>query len=261
MRNWRLAVAGLAEFLWPEPPSCPGCGRPGRVTGQGGFCPACCERLPLVVAPFCRRCGKPLRLGAANETECRDCAGTERAFRVARSAGLYDGELRRLVHRYKFRGERYLAEPLASLLFRVWEAEQALRGTSILVPVPLGADRLAERGFNQAEDLAHSLGERIGRPVVAEALVRVPGQVQSLRSERARRMAARTTFQALRPGAVAGRRVLLIDDVLTTGATAEACAEALLRAGATTVDVLTVATTVLPAHWARGPGGTDSREE
>lgn len=262
MRRWQLIAEGLAEFLWPQPTPCPGCGRPGRrLTGRDEFCPACRGRLPLVVSPFCRRCGKPLRLGAAQKAECRDCVGVERAFRVARASGLYDGELRCLIHRYKFRSQRELAGPLSRLLAGVWMTEPLLRQASILVPVPLGVDRLAERGFNQAEDLARALGEKIGRPVAAEALLRLPGQVQSLRSERTRRVAARQAFQVLRPGSVAERRVLLVDDVFTTGATAESCAEALLRAGAATVDVLTVATTVLPASWVGDPVGTDSSEE
>lgn len=249
---------GLAGCLWPLPGVCPGCGRPEkRAANDLRFCRRCRERLPLVTPPLCRRCGKPLRLKSAEGVECRECGGRERGFRVARAAGLYEGEMRQLLHRFKFRQERRLAVPLGHLLAEVWRRYPELRGATVLVPVPLAPERLAERGFNQAADLARVLGEVVGRPVAEDALLRAGGGLaQSRRSEARRRAAVRGAFRAFRPGLVAGQRVLLVDDVLTTGATAESCALALLQAGAVEVGVLTVATTVVTASWSVDPAET-----
>ncbi|HHW13576.1 MAG TPA: ComF family protein, partial [Firmicutes bacterium] len=183
------------------------------------------------------------------DDRCADCRRRPRAFRVARAAGLYEGELRRFVHRLKFRRERRLAGPLGRLLVPAWRGCPELRAGQLLVPVPLSPDRLAERGFNQAEELALALGAGIRRPVAADALRRsATGAAQSLRSRAGRAAVREGVFQPFRPGAVAGRRVVLVDDVLTTGSTAEACTLALLRAGAVSVDVLTVAVAVAPAE-------------
>lgn len=246
MSGWRGLASQAAGWLWPEPGLCPGCGRPLRSAVSGvRLCRGCLERLPLLAPPLCARCGKPLRLEAAGEGVCGDCAAGSRAFRLARAVGLYDGELRRLLHRFKFRRERRLAEPLGQLLAMTFRRCAELRGTEVLVPVPLAAGRLAERGFNQAEELARVLGATVGRPVAADALLRRESKTaQSLRSAAERTAVRAGAFRAFRPAEVAGRRALLVDDVLTTGATAEACSLALLRGGALSVDVLTVATTV-----------------
>lgn len=253
MSGWRRVAGGLADCLWPAPEPCPACGRPVRPpSGPGGIrlCAGCLSRLPFLVPPLCRSCGKPLRLAAAGRAECPDCAGRPRSFRVARAAGLYEGELRRLIHRLKFRRERPLAFPLGQLLAATWRRHRELWEATRLVPVPLAPDRLAGRGFNQAQALAEVLGASVRRPVCLEALVRQGGGgVQSLRSEAQRGGVAEGVFRPFRPAGVAGQAVLLVDDVLTTGATAEACAVALLRAGARSVDVLTVATTVVTDRW------------
>ncbi|MDI6869867.1 MAG: double zinc ribbon domain-containing protein [Bacillota bacterium] len=250
MSGWRRLAEGLAGYLWPAPDPCPGCGRPGRrPAGPGRLCRLCLQRLPLLAPPFCRRCGKPLRLQAALQAECRDCAARDRDFRVARAAGLYDGELRRLLHRFKFRRERRLAAPLGALLAEAWGRHAELHGGELLVPVPLAPERLADRGFNQAADLARVLGQAVHRPVAEDALLRQGGGAAQSRRSAAGRAAVGGAFHPLHPAEVSGRQVVLVDDVLTTGATAEACALALLRSGALSVDVLTVATTVVTDWW------------
>lgn len=247
-------MSWFTDFLWPEPGLCSGCGRPDRGSGGGErFCRRCLQRLPLLGPPVCLVCGTPLRHGVAGwsgeaSATCVECRRRPRVFRSARAAGLYEGELRRLVHRLKFRRERRLAAPLGRLLVPVWRNWAELHRGQVLVPVPLGAQRLAERGFNQAEELALVLGTEVRRPVAVDALRRCDDRgVQSLRSRAGRAAVRAGAFQPFRPGAVAGRRAVLIDDVLTTGATAEACALALLRSGAASVDVLTVALAPAPA--------------
>jgi ComF family protein len=196
-------------------------------------------------------------VAAAQLTECGDCAGRERYFRVARAAGLYEGELHRLIHRFKFRRERRLAAPLAGLLAETWRRSPELSQAAVLVPVPLAPERLAGRGFNQSEELAHALGGLVRRPICPEALLRVPGGPAQSRCSEAGRSGVRERFRTFRPQPVCGRRVTLVDDVLTTGATAEACALALLKAGARSVDVVTVATTVVADRWLDSPAGQE----
>lgn len=253
-RGAARAAGLLAGWLWPEPEPCPGCGRPAWREARGaGFCRGCRERLPLLSPPVCACCGKPLRLSAAAQARCADCAGRERVFGLARAAGLYEGELRELLHRLKFRRERALSVPLGRLLCSAFRRYRELRRAEVVVPVPLSPDRLADRGFNQALDLAAVLAQASGRPLVADALLRQGRErAQSLRSAAGRTGVCEGVFRPFRPAGVTGRKVLLVDDVLTTGATAEACAQQLLRAGAVTVDALTVATTVPPGTWQPG---------
>ncbi|MGE5507748.1 MAG: ComF family protein [Chitinophagales bacterium] len=231
----------LLDLLWPAPPLCPGCWQPAPRTEPGRLCRRCRERLVVLRPPVCRRCGRP----AGGEDECRQCAGRPRTFVEARAAGPYEGELKRLVHRFKFRRELALREPLGLLLAETFRAWPELRAAELLIPVPLSAERRAERGFNQAEELARVAGRALRLPAVMDALVRERGgPAQSRRSRHDRERGAAGAFRVARPGALAGARVLLVDDVLTTGATAEACSQAMLKAGASRVSVLTLATTL-----------------
>ena len=157
--------------------------------------------------------------------------------------------LREALHAFKFRGKRAVARPLGDLLAEAGAGYPGARGAGLLVPVPLYPDRERERGFNQAALLAERLGRLWGVAVAANALERTAATpAQTGLSGEERRRNVRGAFAVPRPARVAGRRVLLVDDVLTTGATADACARALRRAGAAEVGVLTVARAIA------GPG-------
>jgi ComF family protein len=157
--------------------------------------------------------------------------------------------LREALHAFKFQGKRAVARPLGDLLAEAGAGYPSARGAGLVVPVPLYPDRERERGFNQAALLAERLGRLWGVAVAAHALERtVATPAQTGLSAEERRRNVRGVFAAPRPARVAGQRVLLVDDVLTTGATADACARALMRAGAAEVGVLTVARAIA------GPG-------
>jgi ComF family protein len=192
--------------------------------------------------PLCRLCGVPLG-GRAVSERCQTCARRPPAFAAARAAALYlpaaagRNSVAAAVHNLKYRGRRHVAEALGALLAERYPfADRAL-----LVPVPLHVRRLRARGFNQALLLARALGRRRGLAVAPRVLVRTratlaqPGLAAAERLEN-----VRDAFAVRAPGAVARRRVVLVDDVLTSGATAAACARALLAAGAARVDVYTV---------------------
>lgn len=180
---------------------------------------------------------------------CRQCQSSRRYFTVARAPTVYDGALKDYVHRLKYGGERPLGLALGVLLGRYLDRERVLWPVDALVPVPLHPHRLEDRGFNQAEVLARVAGDWVGRPVWSDALQRVRStESQTRLSVRARYDNVTGAFRSLRADRLAGRRLLLIDDVLTSGATADEAARTLLRAGAVRVNVLCLAVGVPDDH-------------
>jgi len=207
------------------PPVCGVCGADGSF-----LCPACRRRLPEAAPPRCRRCWSPSTLG-----QCGDCAHSP--LDGARAPYVFDGAARTLVHQLKFQALHALADPMGELL-AVALLEYAVP-VDVVVPVPLHGRRRRRRGFNQSELLARAVAGRCGLEIDARVLRRdrnTPPQLQV--DDRARREAnVRDAFRC--SDAIAGSRVLLVDDVLTTGATARECARTLKAAGAASVWVLT----------------------
>jgi ComF family protein len=212
------------------PPRCALCDR------QGSFlCESCSEVLPFADGRRCNVCWLPL-VGAA----CEVCAKHPSSLTRLRSVYRYEGGVRTLVHAFKFRGQSSLGKVLAEQLSRCY-AEQGLQ-TDVIVPVPLSKARRRSRGYNQASLLARELSRCTGVPL-ADALRRVghaKPQASSATAEE-RRSNVVGAFELARPGKVAARCILLIDDVATTGATLNACADVLLAAGAREVIGLTLA--------------------
>ena len=225
----RGLLGRLQALLFPS--RCPGCGLRGVL-----LCGDCARRLPWLGPDVCPRCAEPRRSGWI----CGRCRAGSAPLDGVRAACRFEGLARQSVHDLKYRGARVRAPLLAELL------EQALAARPIrfdvLVPVPLSPERRRQRGFNQAELVARALGERIGVPVDPDALARVrdtPRQVG--RTGQAREQNVADAFACPSPEAVRGRRVGVLDDVMTTGATLRACATALRTAGAERVYGLVVA--------------------
>jgi ComF family protein len=186
---------------------------------------------------FCSSCRTPFQnafpLDASGR--CALCRSGRRGFDAAYSFGAYEGVLRKLIHLYKYGRVRPLAKPLSDLLVRALPRDEAFDAA---VPVPLYWRRRLRRGFNQAELLARGLSRRTGIPVLGALRRLRPTPAQAGLSNSARRQ---NVSQAFRARGVQGKRILLIDDVMTTGATAASCAAALKQAGARRVSLLTVA--------------------
>jgi ComF family protein len=217
------------------------------VSRPGAIEPELWVRLAFLSPPCCARCGFPFELDAGAEALCGACAAEAPAFDRARAAVAYDDLSRTLVLDIK-RGARRDGLPAYAAWMRLAGAG-LVEEADVLVPAPLHWSRLLARRFNQAAWLAQALGALAGKPVDLFALRRVKRRKSQAGLDAGQRR--RNVTGAFRVGAAGARRlngknVLLVDDVFTTGATAEACAKALKRAGAARVDVLTLARVVRP---------------
>lgn len=213
------------------PPRCVGCERAGSF-----LCERCVDNMTPAVGTRCPRCWQPGEFDAV----CRDCRLMPPAFDGLRSAFVYEGPARHVVHALKYRGMTAVAEPAAALLASA--ARRFALGADIVVPVPLAGLRRRVRGYNQAESLARGLGRELDLPVRPRALVRTrqtPSQARAADANM-RRANVAGAF-ACRDESAGGMRVLLIDDVTTTGATLNECAAALRAGGASAVWALTFA--------------------
>jgi len=195
---------------------------------------------------MCAGCGAPFDVDRGPAARCGACLATPPRFAAARAAMVYGGPARTILLGFKHGDRQHLAKVMAPQLVRA--GGDWLGPDSLLVPVPLHRWRLWKRGFNQAALLAQAAGRRSGTRVAVDALVRVRATTTSRGMGRRKRAAnVLGAFRVARPDRVEGQDIILVDDVLTTGATAEACARMLLRAGAKRVRVLTWARVVRDA--------------
>ncbi|HXG46969.1 MAG TPA: ComF family protein [Methylomirabilota bacterium] len=238
-RARELVQASLA-FLYPE--VCQVCREQRAVPPAGYVCAACWQGVRFLRPPLCERCGLPYEGEIEGPFVCANCDGVELAFTRARSAVAARGVVLEIIHRYKYGRELFFEPFLADLLAREAAPVLARECWDALVPVPLHPLREREREFNQALRLARCLSRVTGIPVWPDVVRRIRPtrtQTQLSRSERAENV--RHAFDCEADAAPVGQRLVLVDDVMTTGATTSACARALRAAGAAEVCVWTVA--------------------
>ncbi len=228
-------------FIYPD--VCQVCNQ-ARATAPGGYvCSECWRQVRFIVPPMCDRCGLPFEGEISDRFECANCRELDLSFSTARSSVAAKGMVLDVIHRWKYSGALWFEPFLAGLLIR--EAEPALRdgGWDFIVPVPLHPVKQAEREFNQAEHLARHLGKAAQIPVQLNFLRRINPTLTQTRLTRAER--TKNMTGAFAPGrdkaSIRGKRLVVVDDVLTTGATTSACASVLRTCGAAEVCVWTVA--------------------
>ncbi len=239
-------IATLLQWLWPS--ACTACRMRPAEPENPYFCSNCWQMMPHLSRPWCPCCGLPFASPAAllhsPSHVCAACRKREPPFDRARSAVAYDGVAASAIHVMKYQRRRLLARPLGALLLPLLEELGPVDG---VVPVPLHVQRLREREFNQALALAQIVCRSTGWPLWWDRLERTrPTRAQVGLDAAERRRNVREAFLVRKAEAVEGKKILLIDDVMTTGSTVHECARVLKRAGAERVHVVTVARQLRP---------------
>jgi ComF family protein len=241
---WSRAGRKILDLVYP--PLCLCCREP--VTDPGSLCPACWQALHFLDGPVCVACGLPFEVDPGGETLCAACLARPPAFDKARAILRYDEASKHAVLALKHADRLDLVPAFGRWLERA--GRELLATSDLIVPVPLHRWRLWRRRYNQAAELARALSQLTGlgcEPLLLERRrpTRSQGEMPSARARRRNVLGAFTVSKPQR-SALRGKRVLLIDDVMTTGATADACARVLKRAGAAAVHVLAIARVVRP---------------
>ncbi len=225
------------------PPRCIGCG--ARVDRSGLTCAACWSALTFIAPPYCVSCGAPFDFAVEGAQRCAPCHAAPPAYDRARAALIYNDGSRGLILSFKH-GDRLHAAPA----FGAWVARagaELLSDADIVTPVPLHRWRLLGRRYNQAALIARHAGRIANVTHLPDLLVRhrsTPSQAALGHAARARNVAGAFRLSPIHADRVKGSRIVLIDDVLTTGATVSACAKVLRRGGAARIDILTLARVV-----------------
>jgi ComF family protein len=241
-RPARRGLGGLLDLVLP--PQCLACG--ALTGGEGALCASCWQGMSFISAPLCAACGYPFEVGAIGAAGlCGACLARRPVY--ARAVLRYDDASRGLVIGFKHADRTHGAPAFATWMARA--GAELVADAGVIPPVPLHRRRLWARRYNQAALLALALGRQAGKPCVADLLLRIratPSQGRLGRLARARNVRGAFAVHPRRVAPLEGQRVLLVDDVMTTGATVEAAARALLAAGAAAVDVVTLARVVRP---------------
>lgn len=232
-KSYNVKARAISRFLFPVDITCNVC---GREIFEGYFCSECEEKLPFNDGFICNHCGR--RVFGAEEF-CSSCNGRETYFDRARSVFVYSEPIKKLIASLKYNGKRYLAEVFAFYLARLYYS--SFFNSDAVVYPPMSKERLKDRGYNQAELLAKEFSILTGIPVLDDVLVKNKETLRQATLNAAdRRKNLQGSFGLRNAYLIKSKNVLVIDDVMTTGATAEILAELLVKNGAKRVDVLTV---------------------
>jgi ComF family protein len=236
-------LTGIADLIFP--PRCIACNGLLERHDSPPFCPSCLAGIRFIGSPLCPRCGDPFPVAEGADHLCGECLKEERPYAVARSVGRYEGTLLTVTHHFKYRERTGIGKVLGGIMADFTAGIWDMKVFDRIVPVPLHRKRLRKRGFNQSVILAREISKRFDIPLDFASLCRevfTPPQVGLNRKARATNVHG--AFAVRRPERIAGRRILLVDDVYTTGSTLSECARVLIRAGAEAVAVLTLARAV-----------------
>ena len=232
----RCVICG--DFLWRAPLD--------AGESPNPICRSCISDFAPIEAPFCTICGVPFASTAIENHPCEDCLRKRPFFDAAYAPYIYEGPILEAVLRFKYGQKTFMADALGPLLTPFVKARFTLREPFLVMPVPLHAKRLRERGFNQSLLLANRLALGLRAKVDCLSLIRIRHTIpQTTLSKKERRKNIENAFFLKRPESVRGKSILLVDDVTTTGNTLNECAKVLSRGGAQAVFCVTLAKAVL----------------
>lgn len=220
------------------PPNCPVCGK--KTAGEHDLCSHCYTKIHFITKPYCQCCGRPYEFKTFDELICGACLQKRPLFHKARAAFTYDDFSKKLILPFKHGRRTELAPFLVQLLIRV--GNDLIKEADVIIPVPLHRFRLMKRGYNQAALLAGLLAKKYRKHYAPDVLKRIKHtKSQGHLSPSARAKNLQGAFHIVHASKIKNKRILLIDDVMTSGATVNACTKILLKNGAKQVDILTLA--------------------
>ncbi|MFH1457989.1 MAG: ComF family protein [Candidatus Omnitrophota bacterium] len=242
MDVFRRVIDNLLDIVYPK--TCLACKERLTVSCIDGLvCFECWQKIKRNTPPFCSSCGRRLRKENLNKSICPGCQKNKWHFDRAFSPCIYDGVIKELIHAFKYNNKDHLGFTLSRLMTDfIKEFNVPVDFVDFIVPIPLHRTRLREREFNQAEALSAPIAKEFQKPVASGLLVRArPTKTQTDLEKEMRLLNVKGSFSITNPAAVKGKNLLLVDDVLTTGATSSEAAKTLKQAGARVVFALTLA--------------------
>lgn len=236
-----MILDSLLDFLFPQEHCCL-CRESGSYGSRHPWCHECNDKVLALTtsSACCDRCGKYLNKG---ETLCKDCQTHPPYFEIARAVGPYEDCFRITTKVLKFLGRKYVAPRMGHMMADKVKSEERFWPIDLIVPVPISRGNLKQRGFNQTELLGRQISKELRRKMDAKLIMRVketPSQTELSKEEREKNL--RCAFRVNDKAHIAGKNVLLVDDVYTTGSTGRECTRVLLEAGAKRVGIITWAT-------------------
>jgi ComF family protein len=230
----------LAELIFPT--GCMTCGTVLDYQAIPVFCADCFSQIKFIQSPLCPCCGIPFEATTGDDHLCGDCIANAPVFSLARSAGRYENVLLDAIHQFKYRGKTAVGKSLGRFMAEFSYPGFSIADYSLVIPVPLHIKRLRERGFNQSVILAREIARRFTLPLDFMALRRnIHTDPQVGRGKKEREENVRGVFEIRTEKAIGGEKILLVDDVYTTGSTLRECAGILKKHGAREVAALTLA--------------------
>jgi len=238
--NTEQTIIGFADIIFP--PRCSICGTLLDGNRATSFCRACRSGMTRIEPPLCSCCGTPFEGPHAGDHLCGECLSGVQHMSVARAFGKYDGTLMAAIHLFKYRGKSAVGHALGKLMANHIYKDLNIKNYTVIIPVPLHPKRLRERGFNQSLILARHLGRKYAIPVDFMTLKRRKHTDPQILLKRNQRMSnVRGAFEVTVQDNIAGQRIILVDDVYTTGSTVQECCRTLIRHDAQDVAVITLA--------------------
>jgi len=240
----RGLLKGLKDLIYPN--YCLVCkNRIPPTNQQELICSECLGKIEQNLPPFCANCGRHLTLQALEENACPNCSRCKTYFYFDRafSPCKYTGTVKKLIHEFKYSGKDYLGKPLGKLMHTfIRDYQLPIEYLDFLIPIPLHKSRQREREFNQAEILSYEVAQEFNKKILTNQLIRVkPTKTQTELTFQERCQNVEKSFAVTKPELIKDTNLLLIDDVLTTGATSSEAAKCLKEAGAKKVLLLTLA--------------------